>query len=238
MRSHRSASSTRGRFESAGLSGQRLQAAHQWRIAAEHKPIAAVTFRIVGKVCRYVRTSRDNCPGAFLDRSRTARIEPSARSDEVSRRFKNLHAKGPRTFRCGLRSHTRDSETRTRIQDVVQLAQAIAQSGEIFTCRELGRFGAASTGVRRLSTTLLCPLLLAATRQVRVPKVSATGSVAGAIDTLALIPGFQSKLNRDQFLNALENAGIAHTEQTETFCPADAVLFDHRRLVDMTRHTG
>ncbi len=126
------------------------------------------------------------------------------------------------------------------VQDVVQLAQAIAQSGEIlYLPPSLGPFGdCPSTGGAASITTLLCPLLLAATRQVRVPKVSATGSVAGAIDTLALIPGFQSKLNRDQFLNALENAGIAHTEQTETFCPADAVLFDHRRLVDMTRHTG
>jgi thymidine phosphorylase len=64
---------------------------------------------------------------------------------------------------------------------------------------------------------------------VRVPKISASGSVAGGIDTLESIPGFSSELPRSEALQVLEACGIFHVLQTADLCPADRVLVDVRR---------
>lgn len=114
------------------------------------------------------------------------------------------------------------------------LGRSIAGSGErVDLPASLGPFvDVASSGGPASLTTLLCPLLVAAFG-FHVPKLSATGSVAGGIDTMAVIPGFKTNLSDRGFLIALRRSRFAHIEPNKAFCPADNNLIRKRRAANM-----
>ncbi len=94
-----------------------------------------------------------------------------------------------------------------------------------------------STGGLGSLSTLLSPLLVAADG-VPVPKISANGSIAGAIDSLGLISGFRTQLSSSEFAGLLTEVGIAHVEQSAQFCPADRVLIEERRAGNKMEHAA
>lgn len=122
---------------------------------------------------------------------------------------------------------------------VVLLTESIAGSGKRLVIKEtLGPFvDVPSTGGPASLTTLLCPLLIA-NRGFRVPKLSATGSVAGGIDAMGIIPGFDTHLAGQDFIDALTQANIAHAEPSEEFCAADKFLIEGRRQFKMMENRG
>ncbi len=118
--------------------------------------------------------------------------------------------------------------------DAAELAVAVADSGRaaggiVELPKDAGPCAdCPSTGGLGSLTTLLAPLLIAADG-IAVPKISADGSVAGAIDSMRLIPGFRTRLSPAEFASLLTGVGIVHIEQSEQFCPADRVLVEERR---------
>ncbi len=123
------------------------------------------------------------------------------------------------------------------IDEISELTRAIADSGEVVRLSAGNYCDIPSTGGPGSLTTLLAPILLASSG-ARVPKISATGSVAGGIDVLAMIPGFRSSLSVERFRSLTNGVGIAHIKQTDRFCPADAVLIDVRRNRGLMRHVS
>lgn len=121
--------------------------------------------------------------------------------------------------------------------DIALVATAIANSGDLLILpSRMGRLAdVPSTGGPASLSTLLCPLILA-TFGLTVPKISATGSVAGAVDSFGLLRGFQTDLSAEEFREALGRCGFAHIEQTSSLCPADAVLISLRRRYSLMRH--
>ena len=101
------------------------------------------------------------------------------------------------------------------------LSRSIAASGKIVELpADLEPFvDVPSSGGPASLTTLLCPLLIAA-RGYTVPKLSATGSIAGGIDTLAMIPGYRTSLVGDDFVRVLRRCRFAHAEPSKNFCPS------------------
>ncbi len=85
-----------------------------------------------------------------------------------------------------------------------------------------------STGGSGSMTTLLCPYLIA-TQKIKIPQVSVLGSIAGAIDTLGIIPDYSYQLSHKAMLKALRTAGIGHTLNTPDMAPADLFLFNQRK---------
>ena len=123
------------------------------------------------------------------------------------------------------------------VEAVAELAQALAHSGEILKLPDELRPYAdvPSTGGPASLTTLAPPYFLAACG-IHVPKISATGSIAGAIDTLGTISGFQTDLRTHEFVSVLRKTGIAHCAQTSSMCPADRSLIEVRRRHNAMRH--
>ena len=70
----------------------------------------------------------------------------------------------------------------------------------------------ASTGGAGSLTTLLCPFLIA-TQGIYTPQVSVHGSIAGAIDTLGIIPGYNFELSYKEMENSLRESKIGRLSQ-------------------------
>lgn len=85
----------------------------------------------------------------------------------------------------------------------------------------------ASTGGAGSLTTLLCPFLIA-TQGIYTPQVSVHGSIAGAIDTLGIIPGYNFELSYKEMENSLRESKIGNTLNTDGLAPADLDLFNER----------
>jgi thymidine phosphorylase len=117
---------------------------------------------------------------------------------------------------------------------IVTLCLAIAASGDVVQLPlDLRPFvDVPSTGGPASLTTLLSPLLIASSG-LRVPKLSATGSIAGGIDTMAIIPGYQAALSGKAFIESLRRCGFAHATPSANFCPADNSLIMARRTGKM-----
>jgi thymidine phosphorylase len=58
--------------------------------------------------------------------------------------------------------------------------------------------------------------------------VSIRGSVAGAIDSLATIPGYSADQDKDSFIKILEDTCLAHNSHTNWVAPADRILWELR----------
>jgi thymidine phosphorylase len=128
------------------------------------------------------------------------------------------------------------AEARDGLSDlqVDLLCRSLAASGDnVCLPSELAPFiDVPSSGGPASLTTLLCPLLIASFG-FHVPKLSATGSIAGGIDTMAIIPGFRANLSGAAFVTALRRSRFAHAEPSKTFCPADKNLVRKRRAAKM-----
>ncbi|MBL7189231.1 MAG: hypothetical protein ISS70_23130 [Phycisphaerae bacterium] len=121
-------------------------------------------------------------------------------------------------------------------EEVAEVAVSLANSGKrlhIPIGNAISPVDTPSTGGPASMSTLFCPLLIA-DAGVPVPKISLRGSIAGAIDTMAVIPGFKYRLSDVEFVQAIESAGIAHSEPGPDFCPADKTLMSCRRKLGQT----
>lgn len=157
---------------------------------------------------------------------------------EACRIFKNKHLSQFSEASEAVVAHSQ-SERRLSVEASADLALAIAESGEkVMVPNSLHPLAdCPSTGGPSSLTTLLCPLLIASVG-IRVPKLSATGSTAGGIDTMEMIPGFDGRKSGEEFIAVLEKVGIAHARPSEMFCPADNALIECRQRLKGMRNVG
>ena len=80
-------------------------------------------------------------------------------------------------------------------------------------------------GVADTTTLILAPLVAAAGVPVAKMSGRGLGFTGGTIDKLEAIPGFQTILNEEIFINNLMRYGIAMTGQSTDIAPADGKLY-------------
>lgn len=114
-------------------------------------------------------------------------------------------------------------------RDGAKLTRAIIDSGDLLELSELSPIATIhSTGAPGSLTTVLSPVLAAASG-FYVPVFSISGKVAGAIDSLSCIPGYDSRLSLSRFRQALTETRLAHVGHgAADLAPADRVLWELR----------
>ena len=122
-------------------------------------------------------------------------------------------------------------------QEIVDLTDIMIHSGDMLDLSAI-----AGTKVDKHSTggigdkTTLAVLPLVASCGVKCAKMSGRGLgiTGGTIDKLESIPGFQTKLTFSDFVNEVNQIGMALTSQTGNLCPADKKIYALRDVTGTT----
>lgn len=113
-------------------------------------------------------------------------------------------------------------------QETTDLTLAMAHSGEILDLSTLGEIIVdkhSTGGVGDKVSLILLPLV--SSLGVPVAKMSGRGLgfTGGTVDKLESIPGYQTTINREQFIKNVEKIGISMISQTLNLAPADKKLY-------------
>ena len=113
-------------------------------------------------------------------------------------------------------------------RETAELTLAMAYSGETADLSALGELSAdkhSSGGVADTTTPIVAPL--AAALGVKVAKMSGRGlgHTGGTVDKLESIPGYQTKMSLEAFMEQTKKIGVAVIGQTQNLAPADKKLY-------------
>ncbi|MDE6596282.1 MAG: thymidine phosphorylase, partial [Oscillospiraceae bacterium] len=112
-------------------------------------------------------------------------------------------------------------------RETVDLTMAMARSGDMLK-PDTGGFNVdkhSTGGVGDKTTLIVAPIV--ASCGVFVPKMSGRGlgHTGGTIDKLEAIPGFNTALSYEKFLEIVRTAGLAVAGQTGSLVPADKKIY-------------
>jgi pyrimidine-nucleoside phosphorylase len=113
-------------------------------------------------------------------------------------------------------------------QETADLTQIMRDSGDIMDLSRISKPTVdkhSTGGVGDKTSLIVAPLL--ACFGFAMPKMSGRGlgHTGGTIDKLESIPGFTVELSKEQFINQVEEIGLALTGQTGNITPADKKLY-------------
>lgn len=114
------------------------------------------------------------------------------------------------------------------LEETVNLTEIFKNSGDILDLSNVKGIKAdkhSTGGVGDKVTLVLAPIV--ASLGINVAKLSGRGLgfTGGTIDKLESIPGFNTSLTNDEFLEQLKNIGIVIAEQTADLVPADKKIY-------------
>lgn len=113
-------------------------------------------------------------------------------------------------------------------EEIYSLTKYMADSGDKLDLSSLGTSVVdkhSTGGVGDKTTLIIAPIV--ASCGVKVAKMSGRGlgHTGGTIDKLESIPGFTVNLSEEEFLNQVNNIGVAITSQTENIAIADKKIY-------------
>jgi len=118
---------------------------------------------------------------------------------------------------------------KSRPEDICELAISLAESGTIIkSWQSTETADIPSTGGPFSLSTLLCPLMLAATG-CYVPKLGVPGRPAGGIDCMMQIFGYRAEFNEIDLRRIISESHYAHFLSGGRFAPLDARMFSLRQ---------
>lgn len=113
-------------------------------------------------------------------------------------------------------------------RETVTLTEKMAKSGDTV---DLSRFGDLSVdkhstgGVGDKTSLIVAPIVASLGGKVTKMSGRGLGHTGGTVDKLESIPGYQTSLPTDKFLEQIENVGMAVIGQTGNLTPADKKLY-------------
>ena len=121
-------------------------------------------------------------------------------------------------------------------EEITYLTLAMANSGDVLNLSELGDVvdKHSTGGVGDKVTLILMPLI--ASLGIPVAKMSGRGLgiTGGTIDKLEAIPGYDTSIDIDTFMNNVKKHGISLMGQTLNLAPADKKLYALRDTINCT----
>ena len=121
-------------------------------------------------------------------------------------------------------------------QETTDLCLAMAHSGDVLDLSELGNVvdKHSTGGVGDKITLILMPIV--ASLGIPVAKMSGRGLgfTGGTIDKLESIPGYNTNIEVDEFINNVKNIGISLIGQTINLAPADKKIYALRDTISCT----
>ncbi len=113
-------------------------------------------------------------------------------------------------------------------EETVFLTEAMANSGNML---DLSRLGDSSVdkhstgGVGDKTTLIVTPIVASVGAKVAKMSGRGLGHTGGTVDKLESVPGYRINLSSEEFLNQVENTGIAVIGQTENLAVADKLIY-------------
>lgn len=113
-------------------------------------------------------------------------------------------------------------------EEITNLTLAMAYSGEVL---DLSRFGKnvvdkhSTGGIGDKITLILMPIIAALGVPVAKMSGRGLGFTGGTIDKLESIPGYNTQISVDEFMQNVENIGISLMGQTLNLAPADKKIY-------------
>jgi len=110
------------------------------------------------------------------------------------------------------------------IEETIALTQAYVQSGKILDLSQITRTTVdkhSTGGVGDKATLIVAPILAACGLGVAKLSGRGLGLSGGTIDKLESIPGFQTQISTEQFIEQVDKIGLAIASQTKDLAPAD-----------------
>lgn len=114
------------------------------------------------------------------------------------------------------------------LNETAYLTEAMVKSGDIIDLSALGEYVVdkhSTGGVGDKTTLVLTPMMSSAGLPIAKLSGRGLGHTGGTIDKLEAIPGFNTSVPTDKFLNQVKNYGIAIGGQTAKLAPADKTLY-------------
>jgi len=114
------------------------------------------------------------------------------------------------------------------LNETAYLTEAMAKSGDTLDLSKFGKYTVdkhSTGGVGDKITIILIPLLAQAGLPVAKLSGRSLGHTGGTIDKLEAIPGFNTDLPIEKFLEQVEKIGVAIASQTLELAPADGKLY-------------
>lgn len=125
--------------------------------------------------------------------------------------------------------------------ETTALTRAFVASGETLSWpSELGTFTDkhSTGGVGDKVSLILLPLLVSLGFKVAKMSGRSLGFTGGTIDKLESIPGFRTKLSREEMLRIVSEVGCCIVEQSANLVPADKVFYALRDATDTVEEMG
>ncbi len=116
-------------------------------------------------------------------------------------------------------------------EEIIALTEVMLNSGEQIEFSDMDSYIAdkhSTGGVGDKVSLILAPLMAAAGLAIPMIAGRSLGHTGGTIDKLETIPGFQTKLEIQEFKTIVENHGVCIMAQTEKICPADRKIYSLR----------